>query len=236
MSVIQGGKFGHGFVSAGLTKAATPRILSFDNVVAESVASAVVGGTASEITGGKFANGAATGALMYAANACSSGGCWKSLKTWFAQTFEDTKLYGKFVGRAVATNPDDPRVGAAVEYQAGARFDGDIQTDTNGLVTGLDSEVTAEARIAMNRGYGYSIGRGGEVGIIRVPNEVYDKSFAVNVDTPIGGLTVNLHPDYTLPVAIGFGGPSIGASISFDDPYSGLPRLGYQDQLVEFRE
>ena len=47
-SVLQGGKFGHGFFSAGVTKG--------------------IGGTASKISGGKFANGASTGAFQYLFN------------------------------------------------------------------------------------------------------------------------------------------------------------------------
>lgn len=69
-SVIQGGKFGHGFVSAGLGSAvggalagtklgtALSRVNGSEHLVA-----AVVGGTASDLTGGKFANGAATAAF-----------------------------------------------------------------------------------------------------------------------------------------------------------------------------
>ncbi len=72
MSVLQSGKFGHGFASAGISKLATPGILSMDNVVPESIASGMVGGTVSEATGGKFANGATTAAFLYAFNAGST--------------------------------------------------------------------------------------------------------------------------------------------------------------------
>lgn len=70
-NVIQGGEFGHGFASAGLTKAATPINFAINgfNVgegvsVTEVFASAIVGGTISELTGGKFANGAITAAFQ----------------------------------------------------------------------------------------------------------------------------------------------------------------------------
>lgn len=67
MSDLQGGKFGHGFISAGVGaiaggafgKAPTNRIIG----------SAVVGGTLSKITGGKFANGALTAAFAAALRA-----------------------------------------------------------------------------------------------------------------------------------------------------------------------
>jgi len=77
-SVLNGGKFGHGFASAGFTQAFAGAINGiggrygnvtsgkyFDaiNRVKRIVAAAVVGGTASQLTGGKFANGAITGAF-----------------------------------------------------------------------------------------------------------------------------------------------------------------------------
>ncbi|MFC4700695.1 RHS repeat domain-containing protein, partial [Glaciecola siphonariae] len=67
MSDLQGGKFGHGFISAGVSALAggafgkTP--------VGRVIGSAVVGGTISKITGGKFANGAFTAAFAAALRA-----------------------------------------------------------------------------------------------------------------------------------------------------------------------
>ncbi len=62
MSVAQGGRFGAGFISAGFTKALNVNRISYGDTSASAVATritaaALVGGTASEITGGKFANG-----------------------------------------------------------------------------------------------------------------------------------------------------------------------------------
>ncbi|AZZ96610.1 RHS repeat-associated core domain-containing protein [Pseudoalteromonas sp. R3] len=67
MSVIQGGKFGHGFAAAGFTQALAPAIGRIQPGVKHSplriAAAAIVGGTASKISGGKFANGAVTAAF-----------------------------------------------------------------------------------------------------------------------------------------------------------------------------
>ncbi|NHN38974.1 RHS repeat-associated core domain-containing protein [Pseudomaricurvus alcaniphilus] len=68
MSDLQGGKFGHGFLSAGLTKLANVnRIMPNDaGSYADTVrvmSAAVLGGTISAATGGKFANGATTAAF-----------------------------------------------------------------------------------------------------------------------------------------------------------------------------
>ena len=71
MAELQGGKFGHGFVSAGLSKALGPTYkgiggdtFMIDNInVAEVVVAGTIGGTISKITGGKFANGAVSAAM-----------------------------------------------------------------------------------------------------------------------------------------------------------------------------
>jgi RHS repeat-associated protein len=69
LNVLQGGKFGHGFVSAGFTEALSPAVgqiggKGFGAVLARTAASAAVGGTASKLSGGSFANGAQTGAFQ----------------------------------------------------------------------------------------------------------------------------------------------------------------------------
>lgn len=74
---LSGGKFGHGFVSAGITKGAggiflpSGGNLSSVEIVKGAVVSAVIGGTTSAISGGKFANGAQTGTFQYLFNQLS---------------------------------------------------------------------------------------------------------------------------------------------------------------------
>lgn len=63
-SMIQGGKFGHGFASAAVSSGLGPALGKANPAVRVGV-KAMVGGTMSEATGGKFANGAA-GALISA--------------------------------------------------------------------------------------------------------------------------------------------------------------------------
>lgn len=63
-SEIQGGKFGNGFVSAGLTTAVMPQVGFIQNDFGRTVVGAIIGGTISEATGGKFANGAISGAIQ----------------------------------------------------------------------------------------------------------------------------------------------------------------------------
>lgn len=79
LSVLQGGKFGHGFVSAGLTKGLSPSLENISGVminnidIGEVVVAATLGGTISQATGGKFANGAMTAAFANVYNAQRGG-------------------------------------------------------------------------------------------------------------------------------------------------------------------
>ena len=70
LSVLQGGKFGHGFVSAGVSKALTPAISKVQTGLSvgskdlgQALIAGTVGGTVSKMTGGKFSNGAITAAF-----------------------------------------------------------------------------------------------------------------------------------------------------------------------------
>ncbi|SFC89679.1 toxin TcdB middle/N-terminal domain-containing protein [Pseudoalteromonas denitrificans] len=67
MSDLQGGKFGHGFWSAGLGSATGGQYSS--NAPVQVLVAAVVGGTISKLTGGKFANGAVGAAFAAALRA-----------------------------------------------------------------------------------------------------------------------------------------------------------------------
>ena len=70
--MLQDGKFGHGFTSASVTQAFAGSIDGIDEGQRFSpkriVAAAVIGGTSSSITGGKFSKGAVTGAFSRAFN------------------------------------------------------------------------------------------------------------------------------------------------------------------------
>jgi RHS repeat-associated protein len=63
-SVLNGGKFEHGFLRGAVTAAASPVTSSFDSKAAQVVSSSLVAGTTSVLTGGDFANGAVSGAFV----------------------------------------------------------------------------------------------------------------------------------------------------------------------------
>ncbi|WP_448245172.1 FG-GAP-like repeat-containing protein [Pseudoxanthomonas mexicana] len=72
MESLQGGKFGNGFVAAGLTASVMPQLGGIGNDAARTAVGAMVGGTISAATGGKFANGAISGAVQGAMMRSSS--------------------------------------------------------------------------------------------------------------------------------------------------------------------
>ena len=72
---LQGGEFGHGFISAGFSKGAMTLAgfnygdITTKSVVERTITAAMIGGTASKVSGGKFANGAITAAFAQLLNA-----------------------------------------------------------------------------------------------------------------------------------------------------------------------
>ena len=80
---LEGGKFGHGFFAAGFTKWAggyLPQGGDLGDIAYGTIASAVIGGTASVIAGSKFENGAKTAAFQYLFNQVLSGTRYVSLE------------------------------------------------------------------------------------------------------------------------------------------------------------
>ena len=67
-SVLSGGKFKAGFLSAGFTQAAAPAIGHIENDFGQAVAAGVVGGFGSELAGGKFEDGFVTGVFSHSFN------------------------------------------------------------------------------------------------------------------------------------------------------------------------
>jgi len=75
LTEAQGGEFQHGFVSTFVRKMASGPISETigGGTPGQVAAAAIVGGTTSELAGGKFANGAASAAFTYLFNEATSG-------------------------------------------------------------------------------------------------------------------------------------------------------------------
>ncbi|GAA0856631.1 hypothetical protein GCM10009114_19350 [Aliiglaciecola litoralis] len=94
ISTLSGGKFGHGFFSAGVTKGIggaylpSGSNLSSGEIAKGTVVSAVIGGTASVISGGKFANGARTAAYQFLFNQAGKSAIEKVTKRISIRVFK----------------------------------------------------------------------------------------------------------------------------------------------------
>ncbi|MBU2988326.1 hypothetical protein KO525_02925 [Psychrosphaera sp. B3R10] len=86
LSVLGGGKFGHGFVSAGFTKGVGTGLNTHYNSgpISGTIISMTVGGTSSVLTGGKFGNGAMTAMYQSLFNEFGQGDLQKRLNSELA--------------------------------------------------------------------------------------------------------------------------------------------------------
>jgi hypothetical protein len=97
---LQGGKFGHGFFSAGFTKFAMGNAgFNYNDISSSAIAgrvaiAAVIGGTSSAISGGKFANGATTAAMAQLFNAEASNNRAKARQQRAARAKEVARKAG----------------------------------------------------------------------------------------------------------------------------------------------
>jgi len=108
MSVLQGGKFGSGFIGAGVSSAFAGELNSLGNSdhsfsIKQLAAATILGGTASALTGGKFANGAITAAFENAFNQ-QSGRPRQSISNAGLQSIADTEGFSETVYQDQAGN------------------------------------------------------------------------------------------------------------------------------------
>ncbi|WP_240479490.1 hypothetical protein [Pseudoalteromonas rubra] len=107
-SVLSGGKFGHGFIAAGFTKMAMGNAgFNMNNrewsaIAGRTAVAAIVGGTASAITGGKFSNGAKTAVMMHLLNAEANAARkaaiqekWKQMVGEFRSSIKEAYIMGQ---------------------------------------------------------------------------------------------------------------------------------------------
>ena len=173
---LNGGKFGHGFWSAGFTKGVgTPVMQHYSlGVISGTVASAAIGGTASILSGGKFGNGAVTGVYQALFNFYGKNEA-KSWITEFAGQYEisGTLMLGKYgfqfdIGLTLdadgslfyhtQTTPYDEGFGVFGAIEIG----GGLLQNKTPLVEGTSYSDSFKVAGAWRKGFGYeqSIGKG----------------------------------------------------------------------------
>ncbi len=118
ISALQGGDFGSGFISAGVTAMAARGISKIDSHAGQVAVRALLGGTVSAMTGGKFANGAAMAALQGALETTSDNRSFRMKarpKQKLASTGAPTEEIAQWM---LSPDPDEKLKAAyaAIEY------------------------------------------------------------------------------------------------------------------------
>jgi len=168
-SVVAGGKFGHGFISAGTTQSLSGTIQQIgsgasDYAPARVAAASVLGGSVSTLTGGKFANGALSSAFQQAFNeerhgeqevaarTCSGRPCGNRPQgRSLAELLGVSYSYGTYLG-ASAISP-----AGGLNGGVNGQFFNNGTSDSYGVVGvgwGLDIGAGAESNVAIYLGDG----------------------------------------------------------------------------------
>ncbi|KZW98173.1 hypothetical protein JL49_24965, partial [Pseudoalteromonas luteoviolacea] len=191
-SVASGGKFGHGFVSAGFTKMAMGNAgfnmnnRDWDAIVGRTTVAAIVGGTASALVGGKFANGARTAAMMHALNG--------EMRSYFQRLHDEYKLINNTPGKgyAIADN-----AGGKVSQNFALRHSSDKATRENWENTCAIKASHIENQVGENP-IGHPNDYGSNIRVLTSNNGNYiygAKDFA-NRLTELHGSGVSVSPGY----------------------------------------
>ncbi|WP_444938962.1 FG-GAP-like repeat-containing protein [Microbulbifer sp. JMSA002] len=174
MSELQGGKFGHGFISAGFTKYASSSWISavggksMGSILGRTTIAATVGGTISKITGGKFANGAETAAYAHLFNQESSSLAQKAsevgsgIKSFFRGVHRYARHESRLLGgygkgeQVQATTVENMLLGEAI----GLSLHANQQVLNKGWDAILDNGELLLSRQLTAIGSGYLLGGG----------------------------------------------------------------------------
>jgi RHS repeat-associated protein len=152
---LQGGKFGHGFWSAGITKGAQVSSAIPNDLIGGVISSAVVGGTVSNLTGGKFANGAITAAFQFAINAYVNPRSKAQVQQEKLAVGASSKALGKLLGTK--------------------SLDLGIEIDSDGNITGSGGLNLDKLKISLNTNMEATI-VGGPDALVGESFKVYDHS------------------------------------------------------------
>ncbi|MFN4329270.1 MAG: RHS repeat domain-containing protein [Limnobacter sp.] len=214
-ATIGGNDCGSAAITGGFTKVVSPFIELYagsDSIgqrITGGIAAAIVGGTVSELTGGKFANGARSATYIYLYNQVSSSQDQDRRSSLLEKAKDRAKALFSELGVGAGVTADG-MVGVF-----GAGFDEGLALDVNG-----ESIHTCSRCLLVGLGLGASAGGMGQVSSARAEINATNFSFALfSENTFLGGSR--------LSIAV----KRAATSISFDTPYgvsvsAGGPRLG----------
>jgi RHS repeat-associated protein len=230
MSVLQGGKFGHGFAAAGVTQAFSKAIGSIGgkingaasaawsdagNRIRRVIAAAVVGGTASAVSGGKFANGAVTGAFSRAFNdelhdQAEEKSFWESSWNNIKDGLYDTYSSGTYF------------LGVGLDAIPGTGF-----TSSIGFMFNTESLLDSGIYLSGGKAWGIEGSLYGELGFCTCATtyDVYGMVPTVSIAGPLAGIDLSAdmaNAPYMMQIG---GGIPIGASYSEPFTYPITPRV-----------
>jgi len=193
----QGGKFGAGFASGFVSSSLSVGNKGYGNIYSRTAIMAVVGGTTSVITGGKFANGAESGAFVHLFNA--EGG--------FSKISEGISSLGDSIT-------------SFMKEHVGGNFMAHF------ILVGVHGHATAETySLCVRGGPGLMLSAGPEVSATYTSNEITNNwSGGVGADAALGtidgGASVLVN-DNSINASVAYRGFGLGFSAGGDLCYSG---------------
>ncbi|NQZ65140.1 hypothetical protein [Crocosphaera sp.] len=228
-SVLQGGKFGHGFISAGLGS-----IGGGTNPFARIAVSAIVGGTISKLTGGKFANGAKAAAfsalLSESARAYANKPLEEGSAEWEAREEKSFQMEQKQMMDSLATGKDLLAVNNSHWFESFIKEHGYTSLSVRGgfiLAAGLDIIIFPEGiSVYVGGGLGYGFSASGTTGI-----SAGSDSSGWNSKTSVGG-GFGAGGNATLRVSPQGVSTSVGAGTAWG--VSVTSTIGYKAKIWDF--
>lgn len=209
ISVLGGGKFGHGFLSAGITKGAGGAFLpggenlTAGEIVGGTIGSAVIAGTVSEITGGKFANGARTGAFQFLFNQASKvnySKIWQDMKRTWSDYWDNanSELSGVY---AVGFESTGVRGNLAVKGGYGVFWD-----TKEGVIDFYQKVGYNPNPLDFSEAYGYESSAGFSFDYSRNASDFFGQSTEYSVSVPFSPVGLDAATTY---------GPGVVSNTSF---------------------
>ncbi len=154
MGVLQGGKFGHGFASAGFAEAMSPAVSLGSTREIRVLRAALLGGTASVLAGGKFANGAVSAA--------------------FSRQFNEESHASNFEVRWEASHKLNRWVTASIDQ------DGEVKLraamDLDGAILSVDTNGVGTVALSSGETLNFSVAPG-EVGALTQYSKSFDAAY-----------------------------------------------------------